>query len=278
MIKTIIGGIAVGIANIIPGVSGGTMMVVLGIFNPLMEAINDVVSINAKNRKKDIIFIAQVLVGVLIGLVGFAKVIEYLFGNYYTQTMFWFIGMIVFSIPSLIKSEMKGKKLDLIWFILGLAVIAAMYYFSPEKGDVVITVFPAVSLFRLIKLIFVGSLSGAAMLLPGISGSMLMLIIGEYYYFKSYIANVFTFQINVLIPLAAIALGIVLGIILSSKVTSYCLEKYRARTMSFILGLIIASSVVLIPLQSYTLTLGVTCVASFLVGGAIILGIEKLVK
>lgn len=276
MIKTIIGGIAVGIANIIPGVSGGTMMVVLGIFNPLMACINDVVSIHAKHRKEDVIYILQVVVGVLIGLVGFAKVIEFLFANYFVQTMYWFIGMILFSIPALIKSEMKGEKLDLIWFILGLVVIAAMYYFSPAKGDVVITEFPPVSIFRCAKLIVVGMCSGAAMLLPGISGSMLMLIIGEYYYFKSYIANVLSFNMNILIPLAFIGLGIVLGIILSSKVCTYCLDKYRGKTMSFILGLIIASSVVLIPIQAYSFSLALTCAGAFIVGGAIVLGIEKI--
>lgn len=277
VIKTMIGGIAVGIANIIPGVSGGTMMVVLGIFNPLMASINDVVSIHAKHRKEDLIYIAQVLVGVVIGLIGFANVIEFLFANYFTQTMYWFIGMIVFSISALLKSEMKGEKFDVLFFVLGLLIIGAMYYFSPEKGEVVITNFPPVSIFRCIKLIGVGMCSGAAMLLPGISGSMLMLIIGEYYYFKSYIANVLSFQANILIPLVFIMIGIGLGIIVSSKACTYFLSKHRGKTMSLILGLIVASSVVLIPIQAYSLSLAIYCAIAFAVGGVIVIGIDKLV-
>mgnify|MGYP002116878544 CR=1 FL=1 len=73
MIKNIIGGIAVGIANVIPGVSGGTMMVILGIFNRMMDAISGIFKKENPNRKEDIIFIFQVLVGAGVGIIGFAK-------------------------------------------------------------------------------------------------------------------------------------------------------------------------------------------------------------
>ena len=201
MIKTILGGISVGIANIIPGVSGGTMMVLLGIFDPLMNAINEVLSLNGKNKIKSIWYIIQVLFGAAIGLIGFANVIEFLFANYYVPTMFWFIGLVVFSIPLLLKNEMKGSKITIPYLVIGLVIIAAMYYFSPDKGNVVISEFPPVSTLRAIKLLVVGIISGATMILPGISGSMMMLIIGEYYYFKSYLANVLTFQFNIIVPL-----------------------------------------------------------------------------
>ena len=81
MIKNIIGGIAIGIANVIPGVSGGTMMVILGIFNRMMEAISGIFKRVNPNRKDDIIFIFQVLVGAAIGIVGFAKILEILFSS-----------------------------------------------------------------------------------------------------------------------------------------------------------------------------------------------------
>ena len=89
MIKNLIGGIAVGIANVIPGVSGGTMMVILGIFNQVMESISGIFKPHNPNRKKDILFLLQVLLGAGIGLVGFAKVLEYLFAEFPTQTIFW---------------------------------------------------------------------------------------------------------------------------------------------------------------------------------------------
>ncbi|MFR6100349.1 MAG: undecaprenyl phosphate translocase family protein [Longibaculum sp.] len=95
MIKNLIGGIAVGIANVIPGVSGGTMMVILGIFNRMMEAISGVFQKDNDHRKEDILFLLQVLIGAAVGLIGFAKILEFLFNHYPTQTMYWLIGLIV---------------------------------------------------------------------------------------------------------------------------------------------------------------------------------------
>ena len=110
MLKNIIGGIAIGIANVIPGVSGGTMMVILGIFNRMMDAISGVFKKENSHRKDDIIFILQVLVGAAIGIIGFAKILEVLFEYYPTQTIYWFIGLIAFSIPLFIKNEILKQK------------------------------------------------------------------------------------------------------------------------------------------------------------------------
>ena len=136
MIKTLIGGIAVGVANVIPGVSGGTMMVVLGIFNRVMEAISGVFKKQNDHRISDILFLIQVLIGAAIGVVGFAKILEFLFNHYPTQTMFWFIGLIAFSIPLFLNGDMKGEKINIAGLILGLAVIFALEYFNPGESNV----------------------------------------------------------------------------------------------------------------------------------------------
>ena len=146
MIKNIIGGIAVGIANVIPGVSGGTMMVILGIFNRMMDAISGIFKKENPNRKEDIIFIFQVLVGAGVGIIGFAKILEVLFEYYPTQTIYWFIGLIAFSIPLFLKGEMKGEKLVIIPFICGLAIIFGLEFLNPGEGKVVVNPdFPALS-------------------------------------------------------------------------------------------------------------------------------------
>ena len=138
MIKNIIGGIAIGIANVIPGVSGGTMMVILGIFNRMMEAISGIFKRVNPNRKDDIIFIFQVLVGAAIGIVGFAKILEILFEYYPTQTIYWFIGLIAFSIPLFVKGEMKGEKLAIVPFVCGLAIIFGLEFLNPGEGNTVV--------------------------------------------------------------------------------------------------------------------------------------------
>ena len=278
MIKTLIGGIAVGIANIIPGVSGGTMMVVLGIFNKVMESISALIGKDNKKRMEAIMFLAQVLVGAVIGLVGFAKVIEILFNQIPTQTMFWFIGLIAFSIPLFLNSEMKGEKLSYLPFVVGLAIIFGLEFLNPGKGDVDINpVFPSISAGLCIKMIFVGIIAGGTMLMPGVSGSMVLLIIGEYYLFKSYLANVTSFSLDIIIPLGFMAIGILLGIVLSAKLCGYFLDKYHRGTLSFILGLIVASSIVLIPFgATYNLMVIVTSAIALVLGGVIVLGLGKI--
>lgn len=278
MIKNLVGGIAVGIANVIPGVSGGTMMVILGIFNRTMEAISGVLKKENENRKDDILFLFQVLLGAAIGLIGFAKVLEFLFNHYPTQTMYWFIGLIAFSIPLFLKGEMKGEKLKIIPLVCGLAIIFGLQFLNPGEGSVDVNpTFPTVTFVLCIKMVIVGMIGGATMLMPGVSGSMVLLIIGEYYLFKSYLANVTSFQMNILIPLVFIGIGVILGIVLSAKVCDFFIKRYKAGFLSFILGLIIASSLVLIPFDaSYDVMIIISSLIAFVFGGGIVLGLGKM--
>lgn len=278
MIKNIIGGIAVGIANVIPGVSGGTMMVILGIFNRMMDAISGIFKKENHNRKEDIIFIFQVLVGAGVGIIGFAKILEVLFEYYPTQTIYWFIGLIAFSIPLFLKGEMKGEKLVIIPFICGLAIIFGLEFLNPGEGKVVVNPdFPALSAGLFVKMIIIGAVSGATMIMPGVSGSMVLLILGEYYLFKSYLANVTSFSLDVIMPLGFMAIGIAVGIVVSAKLCSYFTKTHKAGFLSLILGLIVASSLVLIPFDvSYNLSLVVTSIIAVIFGGIIVLGLSKI--
>lgn len=277
MIKNIIGGMAVGVANIIPGVSGGTIMVILGLFDKLIESISRVAKFNNPNRKMDILFILQILIGAAIGLIAFAKVIDWLFSHYPTHTMFWFIGLIALSIPSVLKKELKGYKISWIPVMIGVLIVLVMTYFNPGDQAYQVEVFPEITWLLVIKLIFIGMIAGGTMLLPGVSGSMFLLIIGEYYLFKSYVANVLSFDLIILVPLFFIGIGVCLGILVSAKLTQYFLKKHRQGTVSFILGLIIASAFILIPFTvHYDGILILTSALSFLFGAVIIMSVEKI--
>ena len=278
MIKNIIGGIAIGIANVIPGVSGGTMMVILGIFNRMMEAISGIFKRVNPNRKDDIIFIFQVLVGAAIGIVGFAKILEILFEYYPTQTIYWFIGLIAFSIPLFVKGEMKGEKLAIVPFICGLAIIFGLEFLNPGEGNTVVNPdFPPLSSGLFIKMVIIGAISGATMIMPGVSGSMVLLILGEYYLFKSYLAHVTSFSLDIIMPLGFMAIGIAFGIVVSAKLCQYFTRTHKAGFLSLILGLIIASSLVLIPFDvSYDFNLILTSLLAALSGGIIVFGLSKI--
>ena len=140
MIKNFLGGAAVGVANIIPGVSGGTIIVLLGLFDKMMKSISDIFKINIswKERLDAVKFIIQVGLGVVVGLVGFAKILEFLFVHAEVQTIMWFAGLILFSIPILKKNEMKGEKINWIYFAVGIIIIGALTFFVPKTDEVII--------------------------------------------------------------------------------------------------------------------------------------------
>lgn len=284
MVKNIFGGIMIGIANIIPGVSGGTIIVLLGLFDKTMEAISNVfkIKISFKERMKNVIFLLQIMIGVAIGLVGFAKVLDFLFSNFEHQTLFLFAGLIIFSLPMLKKQEMDNKKISIPFFVIGILIIGLLAYFSPEKKEVVVPLAELLSknlnFAYILILIIMGAISGAAMLFPGISGSMVLLVLGYYYLYKSYVSNVTTFEPMVLIPLIFIAIGVVIGIIVSAKLTTYLLDKHQNKTMSLILGLVLMSGIVIIPRTGYNLTIVVSSIICFIIGSIFIILFNKLKK
>ncbi len=283
MIKNVVCGILVGIANIIPGVSGGTIIVILGLFDKLMDAISNVfkLKISFKERLENLWFIMQVLIGAAIGLIAFAKILNYLFVHFELQTIALFAGLILLSLPMLKKEEMDGKKINILFFILGVLTIGIINYLSPgEEGNIVTyeeLILKSLTPAFIGTLILMGAIGGATMIFPGVSGSMVLLVLGWYHMFKGYVAAVTTFDIKILIPLIFIALGVGLGIIFSAKLTSFLLKKYKTNTMSFILGLIIMSAIVIFPLKKELYTFGniITSVITFILGGGLIILLEK---
>lgn len=284
MIKNFLCGIGVGIANIIPGVSGGTIIVILGLFDKVMESISTVFKVKAtwKERIDSIIFLLQVIIGVGVGLVCFAKVLDYLFIHFELQTIALFAGFIILSIPMLKRQELNGSRINILYFIIGVLFIGILAYLSPgESGNNVplnelLSKELNIGYFGL--LIALGAISGAAMIFPGVSGSMILLVLGWYHLFKGYVANVTTFDLKVLIPLVFIAIGVGLGIILSAKLTNYLVKKYKVNTMSFILGLIFMSAIVIFPTNTkiYNAVNIITAILAFILGGALIVLMEKI--
>lgn len=282
MMKNFLGGILIGIANIIPGVSGGTIIVILGLFDKVMEAISNIfkVKISFKERLNSLLFILQIGLGVGVGLVGFAKVLEYLFVKFEMQTLYLFAGLILASIPMLKKQEMNNTKFNPIYFILGILLIGIIAFLNPGESSNIVELETLLNtdltLVYLLSLVLIGAIAGATMIFPGISGSMVLLVIGKYHLFKGYVANVTTFKLPILIPLVFIALGVGLGIIGSAKLTNYLLKNHKRNTMSFIIGLIIMSSIIILPLKGYTLINTITSIITFIAGCLLITLFDKL--
>ena len=129
-LKPFFGGIGVGIANIIPGVSGGTMLVIFDLFERLTNAVSDVFKRKTTTRKQSILFLLKLLVGAGIGIVAFAKILGFTLNHIEAETIFWFMGLILFSIPIVIKKEMKNEKFNVIYFLIGIVLIGVLEYFN----------------------------------------------------------------------------------------------------------------------------------------------------
>lgn len=282
MIKNIISGIAVGVANIIPGVSGGTIIVILGLFDEMMEAISNVfkIKISWKERLDSLKFLLQIAIGLAIGLVGFAKILEFLFVHAEVQTIMWFVGLILFSIPVLKKEEMNNEKINWIYIVVGALIIGLLAYFVPSGDEVIVPLNEILAnkltITYILTLVILGAISGATMIFPGVSGSMVLLVLGWYHLFKGYVANVTSFEPKILIGLIFIALGVGVGVIGSAKLTNWLLKKYHNQTMSLIFGLIIMSAIVIIPTSGYSVMTVITSILSFLFGGSIVILMDKL--
>jgi putative membrane protein len=272
MLTNIIKGSIVGISNIIPGISGGTALVLLGVFDKTMDSISKIFNFKEKRGKKEaFIFLGQLAIGIIIGLIGFAKIISFLFENYPTQTIYWFVGLMTFSVPILINTEIKKIRFTIPYFILGLVVIIGVIYLNPGEKNLIINSFPEIDFNHILLMIQSGFIGGFITIIPGISGSMVLLILGRYYLIQSYLAQSTSLQPNILIPILIFGIGACLGIVVGSKVISFLLKKQKDYTMSFIFGLVIMSIIAIIPFDAIydTITI-ITSILSFLFGGFLI--------
>ena len=204
-------GIILGVANVIPGVSGGTLAVVFNVYDRLIN----VISLNVKKIISEWKFLLPLALGMGVGIIGFSKILTFLFENYPMQTNLFFVGIIAGSIPLVyrkIKSSIqeiskKNKKpylSTIICFLVALAIMIVMTVFKDISDSSVIYTELSGSLFLL--LLVSGALGAVAMIIPGISGSFLLLAIGTY---ATVIGSVSDFNIPLMIPTA---IGILLGL------------------------------------------------------------------
>ena len=247
-IKDILKGAVIGVANAIPGVSGGTMMVSMGIYDDIIFCITHLF----KQLKKSIQILLPYIIGMAVGIVGLAFVIGYLLQHFEFQTKMTFIGLILGGVPLLL-GKIKGKKKGLphaIVFLLFFVAIIAMQYFGGEGKEVSLTLgfIPAILLF------VVGMIASATMVIPGVSGSMMLMILGYYNPIMSAVKDFVTALASanmskVLVlcgSLIPFGLGVVIGIFAIAKLIEVLLSKQETITYSAILGLVAASPVVIL--------------------------------
>lgn len=239
-LKYFLCGVVFGTANVIPGVSGGTMLVIFGIFDKLTEAISGIKKIFANIK-----FLITFALGAGAGILLSAKVINTLFTSFPIQTNLFFIGLILGGIPLIYRlgtTEKKVKPLCAVPFVLAMAVVIGLTVL--EKLDMFKLAPDVVEGFDVIvslKLVVCAAIAAVTMIIPGISGSFVMMLLGVY---QTIIGALESFNFYVIIPFA---IGAVIGIIFGARLISFLIKKNKLMVYSALMGLVVGSVYAILP-------------------------------
>lgn len=279
--KDILKGVVIGVANAVPGVSGGTMMVSMGIYDDIIYCITHLL----KQFKASVLRLLPYFIGMAVGIVGLAFAITYLDEHFPFQTRMVFIGLILGGIPVLWKRIQGGREKEkqygfslphILAFLIFFALILVIQYLGGRKTeDVTLTI----GVLPLFLLFVVGIVASATMVIPGVSGSMMLMIMGYYYPIlnavRDFMDGVLHAKWSSVLHIAAIlvpfGIGVIFGIFAIAKVIEILMRRFESLTYSAILGLVAASPVVILMGTALTsLSFGVVIVGiiAMIAGGA----------
>lgn len=276
MIKAILRGMVIGIANIIPGVSGGTMAVAMGIYDKMIHAATHLFS----EFKKSMKVLLPILIGAVIAIVVVARIIEFAFDKAPIQTNLFFIGLILGSLP-MMAQKVKGNTIrisHIISFLIFFALVIAFALMGEgEERAAELTI----NLIGALKLFGVGVVAAATMVIPGVSGSMMLMLMGYYNpvlkTINSFVSNLADGNVagmwhdcGFLIPFG---IGVVFGIFAIAKIIEKIFEKFPMQAYWAIIGLIIASPVAIVLLNDFS---GINVVS--VITGLVMLGIGIIIS
>ncbi len=255
MIKSILKGMVIGIANVVPGVSGGTMMVAMGIYDKLIHCITHLFS----EFKKSVLFLLPIAIGMAIAVVAGAIGLDYLFEMVPVQTNLLFVGLILGGLPA-IWNKVKGNSIKIghvIACVAFFALVVGMALMGETEGNAADLSF---NVMNVIKLLGVGVIASATMVIPGVSGSMVLLLIGYYNPILSAISDfikaLLAFDVNGILAGCAVlvpfGVGVVVGMFAVAKLIEIIFEKFPLYAFWAIIGLIVASPIAILAMSGIT--------------------------
>ncbi|NLK68523.1 MAG: DUF368 domain-containing protein [Clostridiaceae bacterium] len=231
----IIKGVVIGIATLVPGVSGGTMAIILGLYDDIIRSISSFFS----DIKKNTVFIVTVGIGGAIGMFGFSWIMKYLLSNFKFPMIYFFMGVIFGGIPLLYEKANAGtkRKTDIIYFILGFVIILIMTF----NVGTIVNLANSTGILQFLFLFLAGIIIAVALILPGISTSFMLLAIGLYDIFIDAVSNL---KFAYLIP---IGLGTFFGVLATTRVLENCMNNKPRPTYLLILGFVLGSVLQVFP-------------------------------
>ncbi len=256
----LIKGTLIGIGAILPGLSGGVMMVIFGIYEPLLRFIANI----RVNFFKNLRFFIPVGIGMALGIVGFSAVVEYAFEHYAAQFIWLFIGFISGTFPSLFRAAGKYGRKPFHWIFLAATAVGTFYFMHWMQSVSSVSMTPSFGAW-----ILSGVLIGLGVVVPGMSPSNFLIYLDLYQAMASGIRQL---DFGVIIPLA---LGVILCIFAFAKLVSWLFNKAYTFMYHFILAVVIGSTLAIIPSGVSGWTIAI-CAILFVLGAAAAYAFSKL--
>ena len=276
-------GFMMALADSVPGVSGGTIAFLLGFYDKFINSLNYLLTKNENHRKSGIKFLFKIGIGWVVGMISSILVLTSVFETHIYKVSSLFLGFIILSIPIIIKEEkecLKGKYINIIFTLIGIVLVFLIsYYNTSQVSQINLT---NIGIGTAIYIFLVGMIAISAMILPGISGSTLLLIFGLYLPVINGIKSILQFNFSPFLGLCIFGIGVLTGVFSIIKLLRSALNKFRTQTVYTIIGLMIGSIYSIImgpttldnPLAS--LNFSNFSLVFFLMGGLIVWGLQKL--
>ena len=267
------------LADSVPGVSGGTIAFLMGFYDLFIESLNDLMGRDSEKRKKALVFVIKLGIGWVIGMGLAVSVLASVFESGIYRVSSLFMGFIILAIPVMVYEErksLKGRYINIIWTVIGIALVVgiAMLGTSGETDVSHMTVGLAGYTF------LAGMCAISAMVLPGISGSTILLTFGLYVPVITAVKDVLHFKLSSLPICIALGLGILAGIFVTLRLIKKALEKFRSQTIYCVIGMMIGSLYAIVKGPTtlkepkLAMTFSTFSVVFFIIGAAIVFGMQ----
>lgn len=273
------------LADSVPGVSGGTIAFLLGFYDQFIDSIDDLISGTKEERKAAILFLIKLGIGWVCGFVLAVLILTSVFESHIYAISSLFIGFIIFAIPIVIKEEKEcllAKKAAIPFILAGAAVVSAITYFNPVSGEGsgvnLDHLTPGLAIF----VFFAGMIAISAMVLPGISGSTILLILGLYLPIITAIKEFLHLHFESFFTVVLFGCGVLVGAVSIVKLIRKALDNFRAQTIYLIIGMMLGSiyAVIMGPttLEVPQPAMGIHdfSILFFIIGGIVIFGLQKM--
>ena len=267
------------LADSVPGVSGGTIAFLLGFYDRFINSINDLLSTKTTKEEKidSLKFLIKLGIGWIIGMGLSTTILASVFETGIYKVSSLFLGFIIAAIPVMIYEErecVKGKYINILWAIVGIAVVVGISLINPGSNE------GMSGIINYLYIILAGMIAISAMVLPGISGSTILLTFGLYVPTITAVKELFHFKFSGLPLIIFLAVGCIAGVFITLRLIKKALANHRSQTIYCVIGMMIGSLYAIVKGPTTlkkpqdAMTFSTFSIIFFIIGVAIVIGLQ----